>query len=112
MCNAVPIAGNVSRAIEFSTKTVPSETAISSWLALVIGAIAAMALPPQMAVPHDEIRDSLLHLQESSQPPAQEQGDADAARGIDEPRASSLHNLLQIHTKPKSDDGCLKEEFR
>ena len=32
-------------------KTVPMETATASSLALVTGASAAMALPPQMAVP-------------------------------------------------------------
>ena len=53
MFRDAPIIGKVSEAIEFRTKTVPSETAISSWLALVIGAIAAITLPPQIAVPAD-----------------------------------------------------------
>ena len=39
------------KATELSRNTVPRETAISSSLALVMGAIAAMALPPQIAVP-------------------------------------------------------------
>ena len=67
MCSIVPIAGNVSKATEFSTKTVPSETAISSWLALVIGATAAMALPPQMAVPA-EMRNEILCFTSKSLP--------------------------------------------
>ncbi len=46
-----PIGGNASSAIAFSTKIVPSETAISSSLASTSGPIAAMALPPQIAVP-------------------------------------------------------------
>src|SRR5580765_4302044 len=49
--SADPMAGNVSRATELSTNTVPSDTAISSSVAPVIGPTAAMALPPQIAVP-------------------------------------------------------------
>ena len=49
--NHRPIVGNVSKATEFSTKMVPSETDISSSVAPVIGPTAAMALPPQIAVP-------------------------------------------------------------
>ena len=37
--------------MEFNTKTVPSDTASSCSSASRIGAIAAIALPPQMAVP-------------------------------------------------------------
>ncbi len=59
----------------------------------------------------NEVRDSLFHLQESSQPPTQEQGDADATCGIDETGVARLHNLLQIHTKPKADHGGLEEKF-
>src|SRR5215469_5141783 len=49
--NAVPIAGNVSSATEFSRKIVPSETDISSSVAPRTGPTAAIALPPQIAVP-------------------------------------------------------------
>ena len=45
------MAGNVSSAIEFSRKMVPSETDISSSVAPTIGPTAAIALPPQIAVP-------------------------------------------------------------
>ena len=45
------MVGKVSSATEFSTKIVPSETDISSSVAPVIGPTAAMALPPQIAVP-------------------------------------------------------------
>src|ERR1039458_5181432 len=55
--NQRPIAGNVSSATEFNTKIVPSETDISSSVAPVIGPTAAMALPPQIAVPA-AIRDA------------------------------------------------------
>jgi hypothetical protein len=41
----------MNNAMELRMKTVPSETAISSALACTIGPIAAIALPPQMAVP-------------------------------------------------------------
>src|ERR1017187_4004518 len=60
MCSTAPIAGNASRAIELSTKTVPNETAISSSVALDMGATAAIALPPQMAVPAEMRNDSHL----------------------------------------------------
>jgi len=46
-------------AIAFREKTVAREMAISSSLALMTGAIAAIALPPQMAVPN-EINDRVL----------------------------------------------------
>ena len=45
------MAGKVSNATELRTNIVPSETAICSSLAPVMGPTAAMALPPQMAVP-------------------------------------------------------------
>jgi hypothetical protein len=45
--------GKISNAMEFKTKTVPSDMAISSSLACVMGPTAAMALPPQIAVPVD-----------------------------------------------------------
>ena len=45
------MSGKISNATEFSTKMVPSETAICSSLAPVIGPTAAIALPPQIAVP-------------------------------------------------------------
>src|SRR5438046_956182 len=50
-CNAFPIGEKISSATEFKIKIVPSDTAISSSSACRIGPIAAMALPPQMAVP-------------------------------------------------------------
>src|SRR5271157_2417599 len=46
-----PMAGKVSSAIELSRKIVPSETDISSSVAPTIGPTAAIALPPQIAVP-------------------------------------------------------------
>src|SRR3974390_3813211 len=48
---AVPIAGKVNKATEFSRKIVPSETDISSSVAPSTGATPAMALPPHIAVP-------------------------------------------------------------
>src|SRR5229473_2856886 len=49
--SAFPIGGKISRAIEFKIKIVPSDTAISSSSARRMGPMAAMALPPQIAVP-------------------------------------------------------------
>src|SRR5580658_3554 len=50
-CSNQPKGGNIKSAMEFRIKTVPSETAVSSWSACMIGATAAIALPPQIAVP-------------------------------------------------------------
>src|ERR1700752_2273628 len=51
MCRAKPTSGKRKSATELRMKTAPSETAISSSLASAMGPTAAMALPPQMAVP-------------------------------------------------------------
>src|SRR5271169_4637513 len=56
-CSSRPMVGKVSSATEFSRKIVPSETDISSALAPTIGPRAAIALPPQIAVPV-EIRNA------------------------------------------------------
>jgi hypothetical protein len=111
-CSAVPIAGNASKATELSRNTVPRETAISSSLALVMGAIAAMALPPQIAVPavmRNEV--PLLYGQHSSQPPAQQQGEADATCGVDKSRAADAENLREIHAESKAYHGCLQKKL-
>lgn len=50
---ACPITGNSSKAPEFSIKIVARAAAVSSFFDLIIGAIAAMALPPQIAVPKE-----------------------------------------------------------
>src|SRR5665213_4241313 len=50
-CTRWPMRGKSSSATELSTNTVPSETLISSSFASSTGPIAAIALPPQMAVP-------------------------------------------------------------
>ena len=50
-CSVHPSNGKIKRAIEFKMKIVPSEIAISSSPAPTIGATAAIALPPQIAVP-------------------------------------------------------------
>ena len=47
------MVGNINRATEFSMKIVPSDTAISCSSASMIGPTAAIALPPQIAVPAD-----------------------------------------------------------
>jgi len=45
------MTGKRKRAMELRMNTAPRETAISSSLALAMGPTAAMALPPQIAVP-------------------------------------------------------------
>ena len=61
-----PIAGKMSSAAAFSVKTVAMESVVSSSSASMIGAIAAIALPPQIAVPEDMryelLRESLKAL--------------------------------------------------
>ncbi|HZK62036.1 MAG TPA: hypothetical protein VFC41_08150, partial [Anaerovoracaceae bacterium] len=47
------IGGNMKRAIEFNKKTIPIEIEICLLSALIIGEIAEMALPPQIAVPQE-----------------------------------------------------------
>ena len=53
MSSMWPMGGKMKRAMELSMKITPSDTAISSVSALSTGPTAAMALPPQMAVPDD-----------------------------------------------------------
>ena len=60
MPTANPIIGNSKSAAEFRIKTVPSEAAISSSLASAIGPTAALAFPPQIAVPALIKNDDLL----------------------------------------------------
>src|SRR3954468_781306 len=57
-CSDIPTAGKISSAMEFKMKTVPSETDISSSFAPTIGPTAAIALPPQIAVPVDIRNDA------------------------------------------------------
>lgn len=61
-----PIAGKMSSAAAFSVKTVAMESVVSSSSASMMGAIAAIALPPQIAVPEDMryelLRESLKAL--------------------------------------------------
>ena len=47
------MTGNRNSATELSVKIVAMETATSSFSAWTTGAIAAMALPPQIAVPKE-----------------------------------------------------------
>src|SRR5664279_6634504 len=56
--SAAPIAGKVSSATELSMKIVPNETDISSSVAPTTGPTAAMALPPQIAVPVEIRKDA------------------------------------------------------
>lgn len=51
--SAVPIYGNTNKATAFSMNTTPNDTDICSGLAFIIGPTAAIAEPPQMAVPEE-----------------------------------------------------------
>ena len=71
MSSQAPMGGNTSSATELSRKTVPSATEISSGRALTTGATAAMALPPQMAVPEAtrcDVRRSIPSIRPSTKP--------------------------------------------
>jgi hypothetical protein len=57
----MPYSRKNKSAIEFSIKIVPSATDVSFSSALITGAMAAMALPPQMAVPL-EIKCEILRF--------------------------------------------------
>src|SRR5437763_13328530 len=59
-CNVIPITGKMRSAMELRMKTVPSDTDISSSFAPTIGPTAAIALPPQMAVPVEIKNDGVL----------------------------------------------------
>ena len=104
------MAGKVSRATELSTNTVPSEMAICSSLAPVMGPTAAMALPPQMAVPV-EIRKAGVRciLEHRTQRHADHHSEADAEDGVNEPAASSTDHVVQVHAEAQSDDGSLQQ---
>ncbi|MNL51847.1 hypothetical protein D3C87_1749800 [compost metagenome] len=58
-CSQCPMAGNRNKAAALRMKTVPSATDICRSLAFITGERAAMALPPQMAVPA-EISEVIL----------------------------------------------------
>jgi len=59
-CRNQPSGGKIRSAMEFKIKMVPSEIAISSSLASMMGPTAAMALPPQIAVPVEIRIDAVL----------------------------------------------------
>ena len=61
--------GKMNSAMELRMNTVPSETDISSSVAPITGPTAAIALPPQIAVP-DEIRCAVPLLTRSIRPSA------------------------------------------
>jgi hypothetical protein len=62
-----PIIGKMKSAIELRMKTVPRATDISSSVALTTGPTAAIALPPQIAVP-DEMRCDVVRLMFMARP--------------------------------------------
>ena len=83
-----PTNGKSSKATEFKTNTVPSETAISCSFAFSTGPIAAIALPPQIAVPK-LIRSDCVLPTCSSLPKAT-------------PRASANVMLMAVYMNPEA----------
>ena len=75
-----------------------------------MGPTAAMALPPQIAVPV-EIRKagSALHFEHRTQGHANHHGEADAENGIDEAAASSAEHVVQVHAESESDHRSLQQ---
>jgi hypothetical protein len=53
----------------------------------------------------------LLDGEQLSQPPAQQHGEADAARGVDKSRATDAENLREIHTESKAHHGGLQKKL-
>ena len=106
------MAGKVSSATEFSTKTVPSDTDISSSVAPVIGPTAAIALPPQIAVPV-EIRNAgrALHREQLAQQRAQRHRKRDADCGVKKAALAGLDYFLQVHAEAESDDRGLQQKL-
>ena len=93
------------RATELSRNTVPMETLISSWSAPVMGATAAMALPPQIAVPAEIRKDALpATLSRLAKEQAEQHGTGDADRRVEEAGAAGMYHLLQIHAEPQGND--------
>jgi len=94
--------GEGEQATALSVKTVPSETAMSSSPALVMGAMQRWALPPQIAVPH-VMRNAALGCSSACDParcPADGAHDADC--GISEARSARVHYLMQVHAKARA----------
>ena len=102
----------MSSATEFSTNTVPRETAISSSDAFAIGPTAAMALPPQIAVPalisRELVSPTCNRLAQSE---AEEHRKRDAYRGINKSRAACVNDFLQIHSEAEADHGSLQQKL-
>ena len=88
------------------------ETLISSSSAPVMGEMAAIALPPQMAVPavirNDAFPATLSRLPKSR---PKQHGAADADRRVKETGAAGMHHLLQIHAKSQGNDGGLQQQL-
>jgi hypothetical protein len=67
-----------------------------------MGPTAAIALPPQMAVPTVIRNEAVLYLQPTSDRQPKEHGSRYAARGVKEARAANLHHLRQVHAKAET----------
>ena len=88
------------------------ETEISSSLALEMGAIAAMAEPPQMAVPAVIRKEALpCDVEELAEQQAEGHGGGDADGGVEKAGAAGMQHLVQVHTEAERNDGELQKEF-
>ena len=107
------MAGKVSSATEFNTKIVPSETDISSSVAPMMGPTAAIALPPQIAVPV-EMRNAGRGRTDISLPSSgpDNHGEGDAHRGVEKSAAAGLQHLLQVHAEAQAHHRGLQQILR
>ena len=94
-------------------KTAPSDTPISSSLASAIGPTAAMALPPQMAVPA-LIRnaDFLSDMKEIAESEAHQHRRGDADGRVEKAGTSGVKNFMQVHAKAQGNHRSLQQKFR
>src|ERR1019366_5884317 len=58
----------------------------------------------------DQERRNVLHLEQATNSETEEHGKAYAERGVEESGPTRPHDLVKIHYKAQSNDGCLQEE--
>ena len=112
-CIRWPIGGNNISATEFNTNTVPSETAISSSFASSTGPIAAIALPPQIAVPKLISSDCVFptcSILPNNTPTLS--ANAMLIAVYMNPDAPACTTSLQVHPKAKANHRRLQQKLR
>ena len=107
------MSGKVSRATELRTKTVPSETAISSSLGVGDGRDGGDgAAAADGGAGADEKGLFLADMQELAEQHSQREGEGDADGGVKEAGAADVDDLAEIHAEAETDDGGLQQKLR